>query len=161
MLHAPVQRGRAGGVKLARAGARHDLGQVALGDPSPGHDDDALTGPLHQLGQEVQPLKDAGFLSRREDPLNPEGDHRFECLERVAGDVEDAMERHAHRARQLDQGAGALHVHAPVLLQDPEDHAVRPRVLGKLHVALHHLELRVGVAGIPAPWADEYVQLDF
>ena len=156
--HGAGYRLERGEVNLARGCRGKDSLDVALGDPSARHDDDALARALYQFSHERQPFEHARLLARGQHPVDAELDQRFERPERLRRDVERPVKGDRERPGERDQLARSGHVDFPRRVQEADDHAVRALIFDRLDVRSHRLEFIVIEQEVAAARPDHHVE---
>ena len=157
--HPALDRDRQVAVDLPRAAAGDDSAHRPLRD-APGHDDDPLSRPVDQLGDQFQPFQRRRLLPRCQDAIDPQSDQRLERLERITRHVKGAVAGHAQRPRQLDEDAHPLDVHRTIRVKQPDHDTIRADALAQLNVQLHRLELDVRIAEVAPARPDDDIQGD-
>ena len=153
-----VEEGTEGAVDLGGTGQVEDAAGVGGGDASAGHDDDAAVG----LKDELAKQGDAGFgrggLSGGEDTRAPQGDDVFECLIRVAGMVEGAVEGDLHTLGGINETTAKRHIDVAIGGEGADDYAISSELVSEANVAEHRFCLGFVIDKIAFTWTDEDVE---
>ena len=149
-----------GSVNLTNAGLEKNGCHIRSADSAARHDPNAIFGSLQQLRNPVRALQSIGFAAGGEDAVCSAGDHIFQCLIEIIGDIECTMKRDLKWPRHFNKIARARDVNGACFGQNTQDHAVDVTRLCLKNVVAHDGEFMVGVHKIAAPRTNNYEEID-
>ena len=140
---------------LENAGGENELAHVRLANSSPGHNPDTAFGRKAKSGNLLLALDCVSFSARCQKAACAGGDDLFQGAIQIEGEVESAVKCDLKRPSQLDQSAGARHIHPAVRSEDAKSNPMDAKRLGCHDILLHHAELVLGIHKISAARADD------
>ena len=148
------------GVAMHRARHIQDILHVAEIDAPAGHNGDFVSIAQLHLRNHRDTFQGRGLAARSQDFVEAEFNQSLDGLERFHAGIDGAMEGELQPFASLHQGLNRLNVKFSLVVQGPDDHALKTKFLAEHDVGFHHFDFVLVVDVVARSRTDEHPHRD-
>ncbi len=147
-------------VTMHRTRHIQDVLHVAEVDAATGHNGDSVAVAQLHLRNHRDTFKSRGLAARGQDFVEAEFNQFLDGLERFHAGIDSAVEGELQPFASLHQGLNRLNVKFSLVVQSPDDHALKAEFLAEHNVGFHHLDFVLVVDVVARSRTDEHPHRD-